>query len=240
MIAGQASESGGYCLITSAESEGLGYVFVAMNAPGEDRKNDGTRSFPAGNAYTDIKSTVEWTTTTFGYVEIVEEGEIVGELPVKTAGDNTDHVNFITKASVDKLLPKNVDMADVVREIKLKYEELEAPVEKNMEVGTLVLRYDGKEIASVSLVTANEVERSKLLDIFDKFKNFLHSSFLKTVIRVLLIGLVCYLIFLLGCFVYRIIIKSNANAQKKARAKQREQAKKQALDAKNGKTEKKK
>ena len=240
MIAGQASESGGYCLITSAESDGYSYVFVVMNAPGEDRKNDGTRSFPAGNAYEDVRKTIEWATTSFGYINLIEAGQIIGELPVKTAGDNIDHVSCVTAEEVNMLLPKNIVMTDVIKETSFDSDFLEAPVAKDAVVGTLSLRYDGRIIASVPIVTANAVEKSKILDLFDKFKKFLKSKWLRTVIKVIFYIFVGYLILLLGCFVYRIIIKCNANAQKKERAKQREAAKKQGKNQKNENNEKKK
>ena len=83
MIAGQARPEGGYCLVTSAEKSGLGYVMVVMEAPGEIRNTDGTRSFPEGNAYQDIHKVFPWATTSFGYLTLVNEREIIGELPVE-------------------------------------------------------------------------------------------------------------------------------------------------------------
>ncbi|MDD4124610.1 MAG: hypothetical protein PHW77_02615 [Eubacteriales bacterium] len=222
MIAGQSRIDGGYCLITSAEKAGLGYVMVVMEAPGEIRNTDGTRSFAEGNAYQDIHKIFTWTTTAFGYLTLIKEREIIGELPVAVATGNTDHISFVALEEVDILMPVGAKAEDVTRETLLYYESLEAPVEKNMIVGRIDLYYEGEKIASVSLVTNTEIERSRILSLFGSLKGMLMSSTTRTVIRIIIIVLIAYFIFIVICQIYRIIRKADAAAKKRERRIERE------------------
>ncbi len=222
MIAGQARPDGGYCLITAGESEGMGYVFVVMEGPGEKRNKDGTRTFAENNAYADIHKTFKWALTSFGYLLIVKKGEVIGTLPVSVGSDNTDSVNCIALDEVDMLVPAGLTPEDIAREPDLYFDELEAPVEKDKVVGKLDLYYEGELLASVPLVTAAAVDRSQLLSLFQQFKAFLTSSTVKTIIRILLIIIICYLVLLLALKIYAVVVKANRAAQKAARNKRRE------------------
>ncbi|MGI6715979.1 MAG: D-alanyl-D-alanine carboxypeptidase family protein [Eubacteriales bacterium] len=225
MIAGQARIDGGYCLITSAEKAGLGYVMVVMEAPGEIRNTDGTRSFPEGNAYQDIHKVFNWAITSFGYLTLVTEREIIGEIPVDVATGNTDHVAYVAEKEVDILMPVGISVEDVEREVILYNETLEAPVEKDMIVGRLNLYYNGEKIASVSLVTNSEIERSKLLSLFGRFKAMLMSSTTKKIIRIIIAILVGYFILVIVSNVYRVVRKADAIAKKRAKKKANEKKK---------------
>ena len=222
MIAGQSRIDGGYCLITAGENAGLGYVFVVMEAPGEIRNKDGTRTFPENNAYADIHKTFKWALTSFGYLLMVKKGEVVGTLPVAVGSDNTDSVNYIALDEVDMLVPTGLTVEDIAREPTMYYEELEAPVEKDKVVGKLDLYYQDELLATVPLVTAAAVDRSQLLSLFQRFKAFLTSPTVKTVIRVVLIIIICYLVLLIALKIYAVISKANKAAQKAARKKRRE------------------
>ncbi len=215
MIAGQARGDGGYCLITSAEKAGLGYVFVVMEAPGEIRNTDGTRSFPEKNAYQDIHKIFNWAVSSFGYLTLVAEREIIGELPVSVASGNTDHISYVAATEIDMLMPVEAKPEDVDRETLLYYEILEAPVEKNMIVGRLDLYYEGEKIATVSLVTNDEIDRSRVLSLFGKLKTLLMSQRTKSVVRIIIIILIAYFILVVTSQIYRVVIKANAAARRR-------------------------
>ena len=100
-------------------------------------------------------------------------------------------------------------------------------MEKDKVVGKLDLYYDGELLASVTLVTANSVERSQLRSLFGHVKAFLTSPTVKTVIRIILIIVICYLVLLLAVVVYKAVRKANSAAQKRARSKRRAESDKQ-------------
>lgn len=204
MIAGQRTQKDDYCLITAAESDGIGYVYVVMEAPGEIRNTDGTREFPQNNAYTDIKLLFDWAKNAFGYVTLVGENEIVGELPVDIAAENVDHINYVTQHSVELLLPKDITVADIERKVTITAEQLTAPVEKNMVVGYLELYYQGSLLETVPLITNSKIEKSELLELFATVRSFLFGSTMKTVYKIIVIIIVLYILLVLGIRIYKI------------------------------------
>lgn len=215
MIVGQARSDGGYCLITSAEKSGLSYVFVVMESPGEIRNKDGTRQFPDNNAYDDIKKVFDWALSSFSYLTLVEDREIIGELPVTIAAGNVDHISYAAEKEVDILMPVGALREDVERDIMVYYDSLEAPVEKDMLVGRMDLYYGDVKIATVSLVTNGEVERSNLLSLSSKFKSLLESPAVKTAVKAVIIIIVIYFILVVASQVYRAVSKANAYAKKR-------------------------
>ncbi|MEG1743541.1 MAG: hypothetical protein RR246_05180, partial [Clostridia bacterium] len=124
MIAGQRTVMGDYCLITAAESDGMGYIYVIMEAPGEIRNTDGTRAFPNENAYTDMKKIFNWAKSSFGYKLIVKKGEVMGELPVEIAAGNLDHVNYTAAEDIEKMVPKDIDLSKVERRTTITKDKL--------------------------------------------------------------------------------------------------------------------
>lgn len=215
MIAGQRTAQADYCLITSAETGGIGYVYVIMEAPGEIRNPDGTRGFPEENAYSDMKKIFDWYRNAYGYVSLVKKGEVVGEIPVDIAAESVDHVNYVVEETVERLVLKSMDPDDIKFVKKLTVERLSAPVKKNTNVGTMEIYYNDELLATVNLITNNDVERSELLSVFDTFKSFLFGSTMKTVTKVIIGIIIAFVLFTVGAKIYYVIKKAKRELEKR-------------------------
>ena len=217
MIAGQRTDKSDYCLITAGESDGIGYVYVIMEAAGEIRNTDGTREFPKENAYADMKKIFNWYKNAYGYVTLAKKGEVIGELPVDIAADSVDHVNYVAADTVERLVLKTMDTTAIERRVKLTEERLTAPVKKNTEVGTLELYYEGQLLGSVGLVTNTEVDKSELLSVFGTVKAFLFGSTMKTITRVVLGLILAFVAFTIGAKIYYAVKKAKKELEKRDR-----------------------
>lgn len=217
MIAGQRTDKSDYCLITAGESDGIGYVYVIMEAAGEIRNTDGTREFPKENAYADMKKIFNWYKNAYGYVTLAKKGEVIGELPVDIAADSVDHVNYVAADTVERLVLKTLDTTAIERRVKLTEERLTAPVKKNTEVGTLELYYEGQLLGSVGLVTNTEVDKSELLSVFGTVKAFLFGSTMKTITRVVLGLILAFVAFTIGAKIYYAVKKAKKELEKRDR-----------------------
>lgn len=223
MIAGQAREDGGYCLITSAEKNGLGYVFVVMEGPSETRNKDGTRTFPENSAYDDVKKLYPWAVSSFKRVTLTAERARVGELSV-TLG-KSDYVSLVTANEIELLLPVDVAEESISTVDIFDAEGLEAPVQKDVVMGRRDFYYDGNVLASVELIVANDVPKDNTMATFESVKAFLKSGFMKRLVQTIIIILIAYTVFVIACKIYRIIINANRKAQKNAALKRRKQQK---------------
>ncbi len=219
MIAGQRTAQSDYCLITAAESEGIGYIYVIMEAPGEVRNTDGTRNFPDGNAYSDMKKIFKWYKNSYGYVTLAKKGDVAGELPVDVAAGSVDHVNYVVEETVERLMLKNMDSTLIKTEITLTNERLTAPVSKNTLVGTMGIYYNGELLATVNLVTNSEVERSELLSIFGNIKSFLFGSTMKTITRIIIGIIIAFVLFTVGAKIYYVVKKAKKELDKREAAR---------------------
>lgn len=195
MIAGQNTQQGGYCLITSTvTSDKIKYIFVVMDASGEIRNTDGTRTFGAGNAYADIKALIPWATESFEYRLLVSESDPVAEIKV-TQGKNFDYIQLVAGGSLELMVNRAATDDSITRTVI--YNEarvydgdyngttakmIDAPVKKGEQLGKLVFLSDGIVLGEVPLIAMRDIENSGLLNTVGAMKDILFSDTAKTVL----------------------------------------------------------
>lgn len=218
LMAGQRSDTDGYCLITATEKDGLAYIIVVMEASGEIRGTDGSRSFGAGNAYDDVKVLLDWTRKSFAFQKLVSENEMISELKVEM-GKNYDYVAVVPQNKVELLVNKAVDLSKVERQITFdssivyesgeesKVHTVKAPVMKGQVVGTLTFTYNGTIIGSVNLITQNTVDESKLMTTANSIKDFLFGNTMKVILIIFALIIVAYTLFSLVTSIIRGVKK---------------------------------
>ena len=214
LMAGQRSDTDGYCLITATEKDGLAYIIVVMEASGEIRGTDGSRSFTAGNAYDDAGDLIDWTRKSFAYQKLVNENEPITELKVEM-GKSYDYVAVVPENKVELLVNKAVDLSKVEKQITLdstivyksgeesQVDTVKAPVMKGQVVGTLSFTYNGTVIGSVNLITQNTVDESKLMSTANSIKDFLFGSTMRVILIIFAIIIVLYTLYSLIASIVR-------------------------------------
>ena len=150
----------GYCLVSTAERDGVRLLSVIMNAQAYQMDN--------GNWYyghfADSATLYDWAFENYSYQEIVKSTEIVAEVPV-TMGADTDSVSARPSTSITALLPNDVDLSTFSRSIVINSqqtgEELTAPVAAGQILGEITVSRDGVVYGSASLVASTGVELSR-------------------------------------------------------------------------------
>lgn len=171
-------DEAGYCVITTAVREDLGYNYlcVAMNCP-EYTESGETN---VHGEMIDSKNLYEWAFNNLSLKSVMEAGSIVGEVGLEYAWDK-DTVQVQAADSFSTILPDSVDSDSIVVTTDLP-DSIEAPVEKGTVLGTATLSYAGEVLTTVDLVAAETVERSQLLYTMEQAKSVLTSQwFLITV-----------------------------------------------------------
>ncbi|MBR6709850.1 MAG: D-alanyl-D-alanine carboxypeptidase [Clostridia bacterium] len=167
MNAGSTNE-GGYCVVTTAERNGLTYLCVVMGAEEVDGKL---------MSYTLARELLNWVFDAYGYVEVLDTDRMVCEVPV-TLSDKVDYVTLMPEAGITRYLPTDLNFeTDLTYSYKVTSASLAAPVEEGQVAGFITVSRGEELLGTVNLVTKNAVERSEFLYVMEQIKSFTRSRF---------------------------------------------------------------
>ncbi len=172
--------TGKYIMFTSINFKKMPLIFVSSG--------NGT----AQVAYAKHKALMEKVKNEYASYTVVQKGELAGNLELKDK-DKTKIKMFAAK-NVDVILPKNVDIkTEVTKEVK-KRDLTNVVIDKGTKLGELVLKFQGRELATVDLVSDNSMEQSSFLgdisDVKEKTPFEKVMSFAGLIIKILLIILI--------------------------------------------------
>ena len=146
-------------------------------------------------AYEDTLHLIQKGKNFFTRVRLVKKEEFVSEIKLKTS-KNTDRVLAISTGEIVARLPEDYNPGLITREINLK-DNIDAPLEKYEELGTLTVKYDGFTVGTSTIASYSKIEKS----IFKLIKN-------------LLVKFICSIYFLIMIFIL-IVIKFIKSRKKK-------------------------
>ena len=146
------TRAAGYCLISTAEREGLHFLAVVMGCDGwlnahiEDYLN-----------FEDTIKLYDWGFSDFSYRTVVDTDTPVYELDVELAQDHAKAVLY-PQQKLRLLLPRDTTDDDVSLDFHINQTELTAPVKAGEILGEAVVSVNGEVYGTVNLVTKGEVD----------------------------------------------------------------------------------
>ena len=163
------TRAAGYCLISTAEREGLHFLAVVMGCDGwlnahiEDYLN-----------FEDTIALYDWGFADFSYRNVVDKATPVYELDVELAENNAKAVLYPSE-NIRLLLPRDTTDDDIKLDFHITETELRAPVKAGEILGEAVVSVNGEVYGTVDLITKDEVDlaRSEYMkhQIHDFFTN---------------------------------------------------------------------
>jgi len=194
LAAGSTLESG-YCAATIADNGELSYLCVVMGA---GTTEDGTIM-----SYSLVNQLVKWAYDAWGYIEVISSNTTVCEMPVSMSME-VDSVIVVPGQSISVYLPKSTVIgSDITYSYTLNSEELIAPISEGAHVGLITAYADGKEIATVELVTKTAVAQSEVLYALTKIKEISHS-------RIFIASVIFAITFTVVYIIVKAIIRGSA------------------------------
>lgn len=143
-----------YCLSATARRNNMDLIAVIMAAP--DTK---TRFREAA------------VLLNYGFANCrVYTDSVTGDmLPVmRVEGGTEEEVGLCTKSDFSKVFCNGEDLSGVTREIIIESESVKAPVSEGIVLGRAVYFYQGQQIGSVDIISAEAVDKADLADCFEK------------------------------------------------------------------------
>ncbi len=199
-----------YCVVTTAESGGLSYVFVCINTTAMTTfDEEGKRQQSAEiSTYKTIHQFLPWALASFKYVTVVSPYSAIATIPVK-AGKGRDSVTIIARDVIELLVTKDINPET---DIKVEYSDisglsLTAPVAEGQEVGRVKVYLKGELVGETPLVTNDGIMESSALSAVARVKAVLTSKFMLKIYKWALIIFGAYILIVLGLFIYRVVRK---------------------------------
>lgn len=177
----------GLCLAASAEYNGTELISVVLGA---ERDADGKK----GN-FIESKRLLVWGFENFKRATLLSSSKPVCEVRVESARDR-DYVVAHTPESYAVLMPKDFN-ADDVELIPAAETTLEAPIAKGDVIGSVLIRYDGRDYITLPLVAADDVKRSIIAYTINQIKRLLKSPIALVVAIALVIAVILYIIYVI-------------------------------------------
>lgn len=160
----------GHCLVSTAQKASLDFLCVVL---GGDRIQDAEGTWWT-YSFLESNNLYNWAFENFTYQTILKESDVAGEAAVSLSA--TDHVTLRPAEALEVLLPKDLDPAELEQVITLNSDPIEAPIAEGDALGTLTLRLDGKDYASVDLLALTDVEASRIRVLWRDLQEFFSTT----------------------------------------------------------------
>ena len=144
------TRAAGYCLISTAERNGLRLLAIVMGCDGPYLSDTTVR-----RSFTDSAKLYDWVFDDFAPRELLTPGAAVGYADVALSGGA--QVPLLPADPLQLLLPKDLDPSELEYCIELREQELIAPVRAGELLGTLRILQEGRELAATELVAALDI-----------------------------------------------------------------------------------
>ena len=135
----------GNCLITYASKDGLDFINVVLGAETSNGKFDETNKM------------IKYSFDNYTLTKMHEKGEIIKTIEVEKATEETKKLDLLISESITVMNNKKTTKNQITPEINLN-EEIEAPIIKGQELGTIKYVIEDIEY-NAKLLAANDVEK---------------------------------------------------------------------------------
>lgn len=181
----------GRCVITRASKDGYNYLCVVMGGILKDYTNDGLEDV---GCFFDAKNLFEWAFENFRIKTIAKSNQVVATIPIKNA-KGSDELQLVPQSDISSLVPKALDSSAVIYKLHDDAPKVvNAPITKGTEVAKADIIYANETIATVTLVAANDVERSIPLLIYNTIKDLMSTIWAKIVLAIIVLLIIAYII----------------------------------------------
>ncbi len=215
------TQAAGYCLISTAEKDGIHLLAVVMGCDGWMNAGlDEYKNFEAS------KSLYEWAFDNFSYQLVLSTGQLIQEEEVQFAKGG-DKAALRPAEDMTALLPNDIDMSTIQTQVSVYEDKLVAPIEAGDVLGQARVIIDGKDYGSVRLVSAGSIELARGQYIMQRLGAVFQNKWVVTVIIVLLVFLALYMALVIR---YRRLRRKHLRERRLAEKRRREREMYRELD----------
>ena len=180
-----STDEAGRCVISQAEDSGYHYFCVVMGSPV-------TAAEPYQN-FIETRQLYRWAFGNFSLRTLLEQGELMAEVPVKYSGDGKV-AKLAIKEDVVQLLRDDISLDSIIYKAELP-EFVEAPIAAGDTVGKMHIMLMGEEIGTVELVATQDFSLSWFRKAFGTIGSLLSSTVAKVIFIVVVLAIAGYIVY---------------------------------------------
>ena len=107
---------------------------------------------------------------------------------------DTDTIQLTTKETITELLPNDIDVSSIMWDTSNLPKTIQAPIKQGQEIGTIDLKLQNEVIQTVTVVAANDIDRSMWLYIGNILKKILTSWWFILLVVIIVVLLILYFV----------------------------------------------
>ncbi len=208
------TRAAGYCLISTAQRNGVKLLAVAMGC-------DGALNAQIEDYYSfiDSRTLYDWGFNNFSYRTLLTENEVVERQEVELAEDNA--MAMLRPAEeITALMPNEVTEDNIRREIALYNETLRAPISAGTVLGEVRVYVGNTLYGTSKLVNSSAIELSRNAYIARRIAEILSKGWVIALLSILAVFTIIYLILITR---YRRLRKRHIRERRRAEKRRREE-----------------
>lgn len=142
-----------YCLTATAKKDGMRVIAVVFGAPTSKSRN------------AQVTKMLDYSFAQYATHSIHPKGTVLGE--VKVSKGNKKRMKAVTGAPISVLTKKGEKMDGMETEIKLN-ENVKAPIQKGDQVGSVIIKKEGKELAKTPLIADSDMRKATWWELYKR------------------------------------------------------------------------
>lgn len=142
-----------YCLTATAKKDGMRVIAVVFGAPTSKSRN------------AQITKMLDYSFSQYATHPLYKKGEKLGK--VKVSKGSLKEIHGITSEPVSILTKKGEKLDKVTKEVNFK-SNLKAPIHKGEQIGIIVIKKDGKEMAKSPIIAEKDVKKASWWQLYKR------------------------------------------------------------------------
>ena len=140
------------CVAATAKKNSMRLIAVILGAPNSSAR------------FKEATALLDYGFANYSTVRVVEKGDMLKR--IKVLNSTMDHIDIKAQDDINLLINKGEEDS-ITKEIILP-ETLTAPIDKDTEIGNVIIKKGDKEIKRIDIICPQKIERAKFRDFFKK------------------------------------------------------------------------
>lgn len=209
------TNAAGYCLISTAEKDGVHLLAVVMGCKGPNNTNWTVEE--VGN-FVNTKTLYNWAFDNFSYRNVLSRADVLTTVDVALS-EGSEQAVLCPQEDITVLLPTELPDSDIQKVVTVYEDRLTAPIDPGTVLGEVTISANGESFGTIMLVNTSRIDLSKSEYLRQKLGDFFSNGWVILILIIVAILVFGYLILVAR---YRRLRRKHLREKRLAEQRRRE------------------